>query len=113
MSVFDQTIELFDPPFSLQLLLNARRRSTVGFNVANASTDAAGGALSLAQQALDAFIFRDASIFTGNPPKLALAALSMAYDAALMVQHYVLYPDRGGDAGYERLDGSAREGGDV
>ena len=91
-----------------QLLHNARRASTVGFNVANASTDAVGGALSLAQQGLDAAIFRDASIFTGNPAKLALASLSLVYDAALMVQHYCLYPDRGEAAeavaaGYERV----------
>lgn len=78
--------------------------------MANASTDAVGGALSLAQQALDAAIFKDASIFTGNPAKLALAGLSMAYDAGLMVQHYWLYPDRGDGAsvaaGYEAVGGA-------
>lgn len=93
-----------------QLYHNARRRSTVGFNVANASTDAVGGALSLAQQALDAAIFKDASIFFGNPAKLALAALSLCYDCGLMVQHYCLYTDRGDApslAGYERVEAVA------
>ena len=74
--------------------------------MANAATDAVGGALSLAQQALDAFIFRDASLLIGNPAKLALAALSLAYDAGLMVQHYCLYTERGeAAAGYESLEG--------
>lgn len=88
-----------------QLYHNFQRKSTVGFNVANASTDAVGGALSLAQQAVDAMIFKDASIFFGNPAKLALAALSLAYDVGLMVQHYCLYTERGPGAGYEGLEG--------
>ena len=99
---------LTHPPHH-QLYHNAQRKSTIGFNVSNAATDAVGGALSLAQQALDAFIFRDASLLIGNPAKLALAALSLAYDAGLMVQHYCLYTERGeaAAAGYESLEGGA------
>lgn len=88
-----------------QLVHNAARRSTLGYNVANATTDAAGGVLSLAQQGLDAALARDASVLVGNPAKLALAALSLLYDAALACQHYCLYRDDGGggEGGYERL----------
>jgi cystinosin len=91
--------------YAPQLRLNARRASTAGYNIASASTDLAGGALSLAQQVLDAAIFRDASLIVGNPAKLALSTLSMLFCAALMVQHYCHYRfvERGGV--YEPLSG--------
>ena len=82
-----------------QILLHARARSTAGFSAANARTDLAGGALSLAQQALDAWLFRDTTLITGDLPKLGLAVLSMLYSAILIGQHAVY--GRGGGGGVE------------
>ncbi len=70
-----------------QILMHARTRSTAGFSSANARTDFCGGALSLAQQCLDAWLFRDASLITGDLPKLGLSLLSMVYSTILIGQH--------------------------
>lgn len=98
--------------YAPQLALNAARASTAGYNVASATTDLAGGALSLAQQVLDACIFRDASLIVGNPAKLALSTLSMLFCAALMVQHYCHYAPEGGSEN-EPLVRAERAGGGV
>ena len=75
--------------YAPQVALHARTRSTAGFSSANAITDFAGGALSLSQQALDAWLFKDATLITGDLPKLGLACLSMFYSAVLIGQHVV------------------------
>ena len=67
--------------------------------MANSLTDLAGGVTSLAQQGLDAWLFRDASLLTGDPAKLALACLSMAYCGVLLAQHYVHFAEPAGEGG--------------
>jgi cystinosin len=79
--------------YAPQLRHNARNRSTRGWSIAQVLLDFAGGALSLAQQALDSWLLRDWSGITGNPVKFALGNVSMLYDLGFMTQHYVLYPD--------------------
>ena len=90
--------------YAPQVALHYRTGSTAGFSSANALTDLAGGALSLGQQALDAWLFRDASIITGDMPKLGLSLLSMIYSCILIGQHWA-YSGRGGG-------GSAAGGGE-
>ncbi len=102
-----------------QIALQRANASTEGFTIANALTDLGGGVLSMAQQArrrtraarpapgslgaaqrraaavraqvLDAVALRDASLVTGNPVKLGLGLISIAYCIVLAVQHYCLY----------------------
>jgi cystinosin len=99
-----------------QIALHARTRSTAGFSSANALTDAAGGALSLAQLLLDAspWVYNDATLITGDLPKLGLALLSMCYSSILIGQHLVYGdgPDGGGRDGVGVLaDGDDSDGG--
>ena len=54
--------------------------------------DCFGGVLSILQLALEAAVLRELSLITGDPIKLLLGLVSIAYDAILMVQHFVLYP---------------------
>lgn len=77
---------------SPQVILNRKRRSTVGWNIYNVLLDIQGGVLSLVQQCMDAWLTRDWSALTGNPVKLALALVSIGFDVIFIVQHYVLYP---------------------
>lgn len=45
------------------MLLNYKRKSTIGWSVANAMTDMSGGLFSLAQQILDAFALKVSAAF--------------------------------------------------
>jgi cystinosin len=51
-----------------------------------------GGILSMAQQLLDAYIAKDATVITGNPIKIGLGFASIAFDIIFILQHYVWYP---------------------
>lgn len=75
-----------------QVILNQKRRSTVGWNIYNVLLDIQGGVLSLVQQSMDAWLTRDWSALTGNPVKLFLALVSIGFDVVFIVQHYVLFP---------------------
>lgn len=81
--------------YTPQVLANARNRSTRGWSIWQVLLDLAGGVLSVAQLAIDSYLQRDWSGLTGNPVKLALGNISVLYDAIFMLQHYVLYRDRG------------------
>jgi cystinosin len=85
--------------FVPQVLLNIRRRSTVGWNVDNVLLDFTGGSLSVAQLLLDAGCTGEwADMVGGDPVKFGLGFLSMFFDAIFMLQHFVLYrPRRGGN----------------
>ena len=78
-----------------QVLLNWRRKSTLGWNIHNVLLDFTGGILSVAQLCLDAANFGDSSLIFGDPVKLFLGALTIFFDIVFMLQHYVLYaPER-------------------
>lgn len=47
-----------------------------------------GGMLSLGQAGLDAAARNDLSVLTGNPTKLGIASISIAFDLLFMYQHY-------------------------
>jgi len=53
--------------------------------------DVSGGVLSFSQLGLDAVARHDWSVVTGNPAKLGIAVISVAFDVLFMYQHYVLY----------------------
>ena len=74
-----------------QLLLNYRRRSTVGWPIDNILLDFTGGALSTLQLILDCADQHDWSGISGDVVKFGLGVTSMVFDVLFLVQHYVLY----------------------
>ena len=76
-----------------QVVLNCRRKSTLGWNVWNVLLDFEGGVLSLGQQLMDAVACDRWTPITGNPVKFALGSVSMLFDLVFMVQHFCLFPD--------------------
>ncbi|SJX65158.1 related to cystinosin [Sporisorium reilianum f. sp. reilianum] len=75
-----------------QIRLNAVRKSTSGFAIENILLDLTGGVLSLAQLGVDAVGMQGSwSGVLGDWGKLGLGGLSIAFDAVLCWQHYVVY----------------------
>ena len=84
--------------YSPQVLVNWRNRSTSGWSIAQILLDFSGGLLSIAQLVIDSLRQGDWSGVTGNPVKLLLGNVSMAYDVVFIVQHYVLYGEKEAEA---------------
>jgi len=80
--------------FIPQAYINFRRKSTSGWSIHNMLFDLAGGILSTGQLFLDAYIEQDWEGINGNPAKLWLGIVSMAFDLLFIVQHYILYGDK-------------------
>jgi len=74
-----------------QVLLNFRRKSTMGWSIWNILLDLTGGALSDLQLVLDCADLNDFSGITHNKAKLALGSLSIVFDFVFLFQHYCLY----------------------
>lgn len=74
-----------------QVMLNHRRRSTVGWNIYNVLCDFSGGILSISQLFVDVSIDHSWKGVVGDPVKLALGLLSLFFDVIFMAQHYCLY----------------------
>ncbi|DAZ92457.1 TPA: hypothetical protein N0F65_000241 [Lagenidium giganteum] len=74
-----------------QVLLNYRRRSTVGWSIMSVLLDFAGSVLSIAQQVLDAAATDDWSAITGDPVKFALGVISLGFGVIFLLQHYVFF----------------------
>lgn len=97
--------------YSPQVLVNWRNRSTQGWSIYSMLLDFVGGVLSIVQLLLDSYRQRDWSGLTGNPVKLLLGNVSMAYDLVFFTQHYVLYPEGGRGQGKDgAYDEEAEEG---
>ncbi|KAG0252405.1 hypothetical protein BG011_007001 [Mortierella polycephala] len=77
-----------------QVYLNYASQSTVGWSIHNILLDFTGGALSIGQLVLDAYISGDWSGISGDPVKFGLGFLSIAFDLVFMTQHYILYRNR-------------------
>mmetsp|Transcript_3988 Transcript_3988/g.7667 ORF Transcript_3988/g.7667 Transcript_3988/m.7667 type:complete len:449 (-) Transcript_3988:65-1411(-) len=88
-----------------QVLLNMERQSTAGWSIWQILLDLTGGLLSDVQLVGDTLSKTPTgrgqgrsgsaalrAIWRGNPAKLALGTLSMAFDVIFMIQHYILYP---------------------
>lgn len=76
-----------------QVLLNWRRRSTVGWTIENVVLDMTGGLLSLVQELMDAGCSGDWSAIAGDPVKFGLGLTSIVFDSVFMAQHFCLYPE--------------------
>ena len=74
-----------------QVLLNYKRKCTVGWNITACIMDITGSSLSALQLILDANNAHDWSAITGNFVKVALGFVSMIFDIIFFIQHYVLY----------------------
>ncbi|KAG9389840.1 cystinosin [Carpediemonas membranifera] len=87
-----------------QAFMNWRRKSTVGWSIGNILLDISGSGFNLFQTALDATVTHFDIL--ANVPKLSLAAVSAGFDVLFIIQHYVLYRDRGRDrtADMEKLE---------
>jgi len=75
-----------------QAYLNYKTRSTAGWSTVNVNLDITGGLLSFAQQGIDAYNQGDASVLTGNIPKMMLAVESILFDILYLIQRFLLYP---------------------
>jgi cystinosin len=80
--------------YTPQAWMNFKRRSTDGWQINNVLLDLLGGVLSFTQIGVDAMARHDLSVVTGNPAKLGIAAISIAFDLLFIAQHYVLYPQQ-------------------
>jgi cystinosin len=102
------TVSYFKVAISLikyipQVLLNARRHSTVGWSIHNVLLDITGGVLSVLQLVLDCANTHDWSGIAGTPVKFALGFASIFFDVIFLVQHFWLY--RGASAGEQQQYG--------
>ncbi|KAL1892079.1 hypothetical protein Sste5346_007234 [Sporothrix stenoceras] len=88
--------------YSPQVLVNWRNRSTQGWSIYSMLLDFIGGVLSIAQLLIDSYRQHDWSGLTGNPVKLLLGNVSMAYDLVFFAQHYILYPEDSRGEGKDR-----------
>ncbi|KAK5053180.1 hypothetical protein LTR84_002154 [Exophiala bonariae] len=91
-----------------QVWMNYRRQSTQGWSIAGILFDITGGVLSLLQLVIDASFQGDWSGITGNPLKLGLANISIAFDLIFIAQHYILYRDKPDDSMKETEDDAER-----
>ena len=84
--------------YTPQFWLNYRRKSTVGWSIYGILLDLVGGVLSLVQLTIDAGL-QEGGVrgVVANPMKLGLSLVSIAFDAAFCLQHYLLYPGGEGD----------------
>ncbi|EME49607.1 hypothetical protein DOTSEDRAFT_68408 [Dothistroma septosporum NZE10] len=74
-----------------QAVANFRRKSTIGWSISQQLLDFTGGLGSLAQLILDSSLQSDWSGLFGNPLKLGLANISLAFDIIFILQHFVFF----------------------
>jgi cystinosin len=87
-----------------QICLTYRRKTSVGWNIANVLLDISGGLLSVAQELFDAGEKGDWVSIAGNPIKFGLGTFSVVYDIIMLVQHYCMYAENN-----KKLEDEARE----
>jgi len=87
-----------------QLIMNYKRKSTVGWSIINILLDFTGGLLSILQMLIDASVSGDWSVVTGNPAKFLLGQISIVFDIAFILQHYVFYRDRRDPERFDHLE---------
>jgi len=73
--------------YAPQLAENHARSSTTGFSFSQVVLDATGSVLSVLQLLMDAIVLRSWRLVRGNPAKLLLGVVSLAYDGLLAFQH--------------------------
>lgn len=83
---------------------NFMRKSTEGWSIGQNLLDLAGGLLSFGQQFIQAINVGDWAIIYGNPVKLGLALISIAFDLIFMSQHYICYNSKPSEDEESSLD---------
>jgi cystinosin len=84
-----------------QVILNIRRKSTVGWSIGNVVLDFTGGSMDITQMVLQASNTDDWSGFYGNPVKFGLGLVSMIFDIVFLIQHYCIYRNSDSDVSYD------------
>lgn len=78
-----------------QVLMNVRRKSTVGWSIHNILLDFTGGSLSLIQNIIDTIrgqkIISPGETYTLNIAKYAISCVSIVFDIIFMIQHFWLF----------------------
>ena len=74
-----------------QVAENYRRKSTIGWSIAQQLLDFTGGVGSLLQLVIDSSLQNDWSGLIGNPLKFGLANISLAFDIIFILQHFVFF----------------------
>ncbi|EGC34561.1 hypothetical protein DICPUDRAFT_79701 [Dictyostelium purpureum] len=74
-----------------QAYVNYKNKCTGGWSIGSVLFDFAGGVLSLVEMFLDVADTSNWKVFTGDPVKIGLSLLSIAFDILFMIQHYILY----------------------
>jgi len=80
-----------------QAVLNFHRKSTIGWSIGNIWLDFSGGILSFTQIFIDAMVTNSWEPLFGNPTKLGLSLVSMAFDIFFLTQHYIVYKNHNSD----------------
>ncbi|KAM3139870.1 hypothetical protein pb186bvf_008112 [Paramecium bursaria] len=85
-----------------QILWNFARKTTKGWSIYATILDIIGGVLSFGQTILDLYIpDLDANI---NLVKLSLGVISLGFDVILLIQHYILYPEKKNGTDYTKVE---------
>ncbi|PIN17823.1 putative membrane protein [Handroanthus impetiginosus] len=77
-----------------QVILNFRRKSTVGFSIGNVLLDFFGGVMNYSQMVVQSIDQNSWVNFYGNIGKTMVSLVSIFYDIIFMIQHYVQYPSK-------------------
>ncbi|XP_042001595.1 cystinosin homolog isoform X2 [Salvia splendens] len=75
-----------------QVVLNFRRKSTIGFSIGNILLDFFGGITNYFQMVVQSIDQKSWINFYGNIGKTMISLVSILFDILFMVQHYILYP---------------------
>jgi len=74
-----------------QVLLNYKRKCTLGYPIDMAVLDLSGGTACYLQVIIQAVNAADMTIITGNSGKLGIGFVSVFFDIILLTQHFCLY----------------------
>ncbi|RYQ86362.1 hypothetical protein Ahy_B10g106030 isoform A [Arachis hypogaea] len=79
-----------------QAFMNFLRKSTDGFSIGGVLLDFSGGVFNYSQMAVQSIDQGSWVNFYGNMGKVLISLVTIVYDSILMLQHYVLYPEKKG-----------------
>ncbi|KAL6978242.1 hypothetical protein U1Q18_041034 [Sarracenia purpurea var. burkii] len=77
-----------------QVIMNFRRKSTVGFSIGNILLDLLGGVANYGQMVVQSIDQHSWVNFYGNIGKTLLSLVSIFFDILFILQHYVIYPSK-------------------
>ena len=77
--------------YSPQVYLNWKNKNTRGWSIVQVFPDLGGAIFSFLQMVVMSINTRDWNTCFGNPTKVFLAVLTIAYDSIFIIQHFVIY----------------------